>query len=67
MENCKTVDLKNFLYKKKCVNMLTKLAVIISRYIHILNQHGVHYETNYVMSIIFKIIILIVDPLFILI
>lgn len=47
--------------------MLTKLTVIISQYIHILNQHVVYPETNYVMSIILKIIILIVDPLFILI
>lgn len=47
--------------------MLTKLTVIISQYIHILNQHVVHPETNYVMSIIFKMIILIVYLLFILI
>lgn len=48
MENCKRVDLKSFLYKKEFVNMLTKFTVIISQYIHILNQHVVHPETNYV-------------------
>ena len=47
--------------------MLTKFTVIISQYIHILNQHVVNPETNYVMSIIFKMIILIVYLLFILI
>lgn len=43
--------------------MLTKFTGIISQYIHILNQH-VTPETNYVMSIILKMTILIVDPLF---
>lgn len=64
LENRKRVDLKSFLYKKEFVNMLTKFTGIISQYIHILNQHVVHPETNYVMSIILKMTILIVDPLF---